>query len=65
MHLAGSLRSEKTVSGALEHLPRKQDFMILFSSFPSMSESTDKPGNALALFTGQLETLVTHQGLNT
>lgn len=28
---------------------------------PSMNESTDKPGNTLALFTGQPEILVTHQ----
>lgn len=60
MHLTGSFRSEQTVSGGLKHLPGKQNFLILLS-FPLTSESTDKPGNTLALFTGQLEILVTRQ----
>lgn len=64
MHLAGSLRSEKAESGGgLEHLPGKQDFMSLFSSF-SMSKSTDKPRNTLILFTSQLEILLTHQSVS-
>lgn len=54
---------EAAVSFGSQHLPGKQDSLILFCSLHWTVRSAHRPGNAVAVFPGQPEILATHQSL--